>query len=117
MIRFAREEGSAKTTWIRKLTEKKACEGRGGCALIAGRIAASACKFQMVPGTYGRFPVLAMALLHHGVDRSVIVLWLGHESVETTAIYLQADMKLREQALAKTEATDILVLLSRSCSR
>jgi site-specific recombinase XerD len=49
---------------------------------------------------------LAMDLLHHGVDRSVIALWLGHESVETTVIYLQADMTLKEQALAKTNATD-----------
>jgi integrase/recombinase XerD len=49
---------------------------------------------------------LAMDLLHHGVDRSVIALWLGHESVETTVIYLQADMKLKEQALAKSNATD-----------
>ena len=47
---------------------------------------------------------LAMDLLHHGVDRSVIALWLGHESVETTSIYLQADMQLKEQALAKTAA-------------
>ena len=46
-----------------------------------------------------------MDLLHHGVDRSVIALWLGHESVETTVIYLQADMKLKEQALARTNAT------------
>jgi site-specific recombinase XerD len=48
---------------------------------------------------------LAMDLLHHGVDRSVIALWLGHESSETTAIYLQADMQLKEQALAKTDST------------
>jgi site-specific recombinase XerD len=48
---------------------------------------------------------LAMTLLHHGVDRSVIALWLGHESVETTSVYLQADMQLKEQALAKTTAT------------
>lgn len=48
---------------------------------------------------------LAMDLLQHGVDRSVIALWLGHESVETTIIYLQADMKLKEQALAKATAT------------
>ncbi|MER9895774.1 tyrosine-type recombinase/integrase [Mesorhizobium sp. M0119] len=34
-----------------------------------------------------------MDLLHHGVDRSVVALWLGHDSVETTAIYLHADMK------------------------
>ena len=46
-----------------------------------------------------------MDLLHHGVDRSVIALWLGHESSETTAIYLQADMQLKEQALAKTDST------------
>ena len=47
---------------------------------------------------------LAMNLLHHGVDRSVIALWLGHEKVETTSMYLQADMQLKEQALAKTTA-------------
>jgi integrase/recombinase XerD len=45
----------------------------------------------------------AMELLQHGVDRSVIALWLGHESMETTQIYFHADMKLKEQALAKTE--------------
>jgi site-specific recombinase XerD len=50
---------------------------------------------------------LAMDLLHHGADRSVIALWLGHESVETTAMYLQADMQLKEQALAKTVAADV----------
>lgn len=50
---------------------------------------------------------LAMDLLHHGVDRSVIALWLGHESIETTAIYLQADMQLKEQALAKTDAANV----------
>lgn len=42
----------------------------------------------------------AMALLHRGVDRTVIALWLGHESAETTQIYLHADMRLKEQALA-----------------
>jgi integrase/recombinase XerD len=44
----------------------------------------------------------AMDLLQHGVDRSVIALWLGHESVETTQIYLHADMKLKEQALSRS---------------
>lgn len=44
----------------------------------------------------------AMALLQNGVDRSVIALWLGHESVETTQVYLHADMRLKEQALART---------------
>jgi integrase/recombinase XerD len=44
----------------------------------------------------------AMALLHAGVDTSVIALWLGHESVETTQIYLHADLTLKERALART---------------
>ena len=43
----------------------------------------------------------AMELLRHGVDQSVIALWLGHESVETTQVYLHADMKLKEQALRR----------------
>jgi integrase/recombinase XerD len=45
---------------------------------------------------------LAMDLLQHGVDRSVIALWLGHESMETTQVYLHANLELKEQALAKT---------------
>lgn len=44
----------------------------------------------------------AMDLLQHGVDRSVIALWLGHESVETTQMYLHADMRLKEKALLRT---------------
>jgi site-specific recombinase XerD len=44
----------------------------------------------------------AMRLLHAGVDTSVIALWLGHVSIETTQIYLHADMTLKENALAKT---------------
>ena len=44
----------------------------------------------------------AMALLQNGVDRAVIALWLGHESMETTTMYLHADMQLKEKALAKT---------------
>jgi integrase/recombinase XerD len=43
----------------------------------------------------------AMELLQGGVDRSVIALWLGHDSVETTQIYLDADLALKEKALAK----------------
>jgi site-specific recombinase XerD len=46
----------------------------------------------------------AMELLRHGVDQSVIALWLGHESVETTQVYLHADMKLKEQALDRMAA-------------
>ena len=46
----------------------------------------------------------AMELLHHGVDQSVIALWLGHESVETTQVYVHADLRLKEKALARMTA-------------
>jgi site-specific recombinase XerD len=45
---------------------------------------------------------MAMDLLQAGVRRSVIALWLGHESVETTQIYLEATLAMKEQALEKT---------------
>lgn len=44
----------------------------------------------------------AMRLLHAGVDTTVIALWLGHENVETTQIYLHADLTLKERALSRT---------------
>ena len=48
----------------------------------------------------------AMELLHHGVDQSVIALWLGHESVETTQMYMDADLRLKEKALARITAPE-----------
>ena len=48
----------------------------------------------------------AMELLLAGVDTSVIALWLGHESVETTQAYLHAHIALKEAALAKTSPID-----------
>jgi site-specific recombinase XerD len=44
----------------------------------------------------------AMDLLQSGVDRTVIALWLGHESIETTHMYLHADMRMKEEALSHT---------------
>lgn len=46
----------------------------------------------------------AMELLQAGVDTTVISLWLGHESVETTHVYLEADLAMKEKMLAKTTA-------------
>ena len=50
----------------------------------------------------------AMDLLHHGVDPAVIALWLGHENVETTQIYIHADMRMKEKALARVAAAPML---------
>jgi site-specific recombinase XerD len=49
----------------------------------------------------------AMDLLQHGVDRSVIALWLGHESPETVQVYLTANLELKEKALAKVAPMNI----------
>jgi integrase/recombinase XerD len=43
-----------------------------------------------------------MRLLHAGVDTTVIALWLGHEQIQTTRIYLHADLAIKEKALART---------------
>jgi integrase/recombinase XerD len=48
---------------------------------------------------------VAVDLLHQGVDRSVIALWLGHESIERTEVYLHASMAMKEKALAKATAS------------
>ena len=68
------------------------------------KIAAASCpslkKKRVSPHTLRH--TAAMELLQSGVDRTVIALWLGHESVETTQIYLHADMRLKERALART---------------
>ena len=51
----------------------------------------------------------AMELLQSGVDRSVIALWLGHESMDTTQIYLHADLEMKGKALAKTSPFGIQI--------
>jgi integrase len=43
-----------------------------------------------------------MELLQHGVDRSVIAIWLGHETLETVNKYIHANLKMKEAALDKT---------------
>ena len=44
-----------------------------------------------------------MELLQAGIDRAMIALWLGHDSVETTQIYLDANLALKEEILAKAK--------------
>jgi integrase/recombinase XerD len=48
----------------------------------------------------------AMELLQAGVDRSLIAIWLGHESLETTQIYLDANLAMKEEILAKTRPVE-----------
>lgn len=44
-----------------------------------------------------------MHLLQSGVDISVIALWLGHENPTTTHMYIEADMAMKDQALARLQ--------------
>ena len=73
---------------------------------LAKYVAAAACSCPTLANKRITLHVLrhtaAMRLLRAGVDTSVIALWLGHESVETTQIYLHADMAIKERALART---------------
>lgn len=70
--------------------------------LVAARLACPSLDGKRVSAHVLRH-TLAMDLLQHGVDRSVIALWLGHEQIDTTQMYLHANLQLKEQALAKTE--------------
>jgi integrase/recombinase XerD len=49
----------------------------------------------------------AMHLLQAGVDISVIALWLGHEGIETTHIYVEADLTMKERALSAVQAPSV----------
>lgn len=51
----------------------------------------------------------AMHLLQAGVDISVIALWLGHESPVTTHHYVEADLTMKERALAKLHEPDVKI--------
>lgn len=87
---------------------------RAGCALSRDALEHRLAKYVVI-GTQ-RCPTLArkkitlhvlrhsaaMRLLRAGVDNSVIALWLGHEQIATTQIYLHADLELKERALART---------------
>jgi integrase/recombinase XerD len=68
-------------------------------AKSAARSCVTLCKKRVTPHVLRH--TTAMELLQAGVDRAVIALWLGHESVETTQIYLDANLALKEDALKK----------------
>jgi integrase len=78
---------------LQRLVARHVATASAKCPSLAGR--------SITPHTLRH--TKAMALLHGGVDQTVIALWLGHESVETTQVYLHADMRLKERALAHSD--------------
>jgi site-specific recombinase XerD len=84
-----------------KLLSRDALERR---LRVYGAIAVQACPSlrQKTMTLHVLRHTAAMRLLHAGVDTAVIALWLGHEQVETTQIYLHADLALKERALERT---------------
>jgi site-specific recombinase XerD len=55
-------------------------------------------RLQVSPHTFRH--TTAMHLLRAGVDITVIAMWLGHSSIETTHVYVTADMTMKERGLA-----------------
>jgi len=74
---------------LQRLVARHAAAASATCSSLVGR--------SITPHTLRH--TTAMTLLRRGVDQTVIALWLGHESTETTQIYLHADMGLKERAL------------------
>lgn len=91
----SRRGGSLSRDAVERLVEKYAARARTVCPSLARK--------RITPHVLRH--TTAVQLLQAGVDRSVIALWLGHESVETTQIYLDADLALKERALARTAPT------------
>jgi integrase/recombinase XerD len=52
------------------------------------------------------YDTCARHLLQAGVDMAVIALWLGHESIETTHIYVEADLAIKQKALERIAPTN-----------
>lgn len=80
---------------LQRLVTKHVATARLSCPSLMGK--------KVTPHTLRHST--AMALLSRGVDLSVIALWMGHESTETTQVYLHADMQLKEKALAHATPT------------
>ena len=81
---------------VQGLVAKHAATAARTCPSLAGQ--------KVTPHTLRH--TAAMALLQAGVDVTVIALWLGHEQVDTTLIYLKADLTLKQAALDRVTPLD-----------
>jgi integrase len=77
----------------------------------AARTNHSLTKRHVSPHTFRH--TTAMHLLQAGVNISVIALWLGHESPATTHHYVEADLAMKERALARLQEPDVKILRYR----
>jgi site-specific recombinase XerD len=77
---------------VERLVAKYASQASGACSTLRGK--------RVTPHVLRH--TTAVTLLQAGNDRAVIALWLGHESIETTQMYLDADLTTKERALART---------------
>jgi len=82
---------------LQRLVARHVTTASAKCSALAGR--------SITPHTLRH--TTAMMLLRRGVDQTVIALWLGHESVETTQVYLHADMRLKERALGHSDPSGV----------
>ncbi|PZR79880.1 MAG: integrase [Stutzerimonas stutzeri] len=83
--------GQLSSDGVQSLLNKYVAQARAGCASLRSK--------RISPHVLRH--TAAMELLQAGVDCSVIALWLGHESIETTQTYIHAHLELKEAALAK----------------
>lgn len=78
---------------VRRLVDRHVATATASCPSLAGKT--------VTPHTLRHS--CAMNLRRHGVDAATIALWLGHEDVRTTyGVYMHADLRLKEKALART---------------
>jgi site-specific recombinase XerD len=82
---------------LQRLVARHVARASVKCSSLAGR--------PITPHTLRH--TTAMTLLRRGVDQTVIALWLGHESTETTQVYLHADMQLKERALGHSDPSGV----------
>ena len=81
---------------VGKLVAHHAKTAAEGCPSIAGK--------NVTPHTLRH--TCAMSLLHAGIDTASIALWLGHANIQTTQIYLHADLELKRRTLDRLPAID-----------